>query len=674
MSFDPAVFLQLVIYGLTNGATIALAAQGVTIVFGMVRILNLAHGDVFALSTVLATVIILNLDVQPDSPPLLLYGGLLLSMLGGMAMGVALNVGVELAAFKPFRRSSRLAPLIATLGLSFILYQLSLLWRVVLPSWVRGDHRSVPGLPEVPIDRIPDLAPADNLIERLGLDWPIVIETKSVIMWFMAIGVALAVSLVLRRTRLGREMRAVSQNPELARLCGINVDRTITKAFALGGLLAGAAAFIFVWHYARPYGSHGAQSGLIAFSAAILGGVGSPIGALASGFSIGIVQSLSDFYLATSWTPVLVYGLLIVLLVLRPAGIVAGAGEDAGVSARDAVTVLYRGSQRRWVRWLWVLALAAAVLYPLAQPYLGASRESTFTVVMIFIMLALGLTVMLGFAGLLDLGYAISFGIGGYAAALLTDPYGKLRAALGITGQIDFVVVLAVAAVAAGLFGLLNAVLTFRMRADYLAIVTLAYGLIIRQLLVIFSDVTGGNQGISGLPPPVLFGVPLESPAARYYLALVLVTLTAIATMRLITSRAGRAFIAMGEDDVAAASSGINVNAYKGTAFIVGTAIAGIAGALYASSISLVDPEMGDFRISMMVLAMVIVSGAGSVPGAIIGAVLISLYDRIAIPALGDWVAQQTNGVFDIRQLSYLTFGLAVYLTVLARARGRRNV
>jgi branched-chain amino acid transport system permease protein len=629
---------------------------------------------VFALSSVLATVIILNLKVRPDSPPLLLYGGMLLSMLGGMAMGMALNVGVELAAFRPFRRTSRLAPLIATLGLSFILYQVSLLWRYVLPSWVLNDHRSVPGMPEVPIDRIPDLAPTDNLIERLGLDWPIAIETKSVIMWLVTIAIAISASYVLRRMPLGREMRAVSQNPELARLCGINVDRTITKAFALGGLLAGAAAYIFVWHYARPYGSHGAQSGLIAFSAALMGGVGSPLGALASGFSLGVVQSLSDFYLSTAWTPVLVYGLLIILLVLRPAGLVAGAADDVGTSARDAVTVLYRGAQRPWVRWLWVAALAAAALYPLAQPYLGVSREGTFTVVMIFIMLALGLTVLLGFAGLLDLGYAISFGIGGYAAALLTDPYGKLRAALGITGQIDFVVVLAVAAIAAGLFGLLNAVLTFRMRADYLAIVTLAYGLMIRQLLVIFSDVTGGNQGISGLPPPVMLGVPLESPQARYYLALALVALTAIAVQRLVQSRAGRAFMAMGEDELASASSGVNVNAYKGAAFVVGTAIAGIAGALYASSVTLVDPDMGDFRISMMVLAMVIVSGAGSVPGAIIGAVLISLYDRIAIPALGEWIAQQTNGAFDIRQLSYLTFGLAVYLTVLARARGRRNV
>jgi branched-chain amino acid transport system permease protein len=136
----------------------------------------------------------------------------------------------------------------------------------------------------------------------------------------------------------------------------------------------------------------------------------------------------------------------------------------------------------------------------------------------------------------------------------------------------------------------------------------------------------------------------------------------------LIQSRSGRAFMAMGEDELAAASAGVNINHYKGLAFVLGTALAGIAGALYASSVSLVEPEMGEFRISMMVLAMVIVSGAGSVPGAIIGAVAISLYDRIAIPALGDYLANTLGGAFDIRQLSYMIFGLAIYFTVLLRA------
>ncbi len=127
----------------------------------------------------------------------------------------------------------------------------------------------------------------------------------------------------------------------------------------------------------------------------------------------------------------------------------------------------------------------------------------------------------------------------------------------------------------------------------------------------------------------------------------------------------------MGDDELAAQSSGVNTAHYKRMAFILGTGIAGIAGALYVSSFNYVDPDSADFRISMMVLAMVVLGGAGSVPGVMAGAVIISLYDRLVIPALGDLIAR--SGVFDIRQVSYLTFGLALYLTVLWRALRRRG-
>jgi branched-chain amino acid transport system permease protein len=675
MTTTPDLIAQLVVFGLNNGAAIALAAMGITLVFSVVRILNLAYGDVFALATVMAAVIIVELDIRPDSPPALFLGGLALSALGAMAVAVGLNLLLERFAFRPFRGTSRLAPLIATMGLSFVLYQVSLLWRQILPSWVAGDHRSVPGLPEVPLDSTPDLIPARNLFERLGmLDAPVVIEEKGIAMWVVAIVIGLLVAVLLKLTRFGVELRAVAEQPDVAQMFGVDVNRTIARTFALSGLLAGIAAFAFVMNYARPYGQHGVQSGLIAFSAAILGGIGNPVGAVVSGFLFGVAQTFSDFFLAQTWTPAIVYGLLILLLFVRPSGFGAADDADSWQGTRDAVTVLYRGSRHRWMRWVWLGVFLYAALYPLTEPLFGLSRQSTLTVVFIYVILALGLTIMLGYAGLLDLGYAISFGIGGYVAALLTDPYGRLRGALGITGTVDFTLVLLAAVGMAALFGVLNAVLTFRMRADYLAVVTLAYGLIIRQIVIIFPEYTNGSQGISAVPPPSVFGIALASPTARYYLALLLLAVCAIAAQRLIQSRAGRAFIAMGEDEMAAAASGVNVNHYKGLAFVLGTAMAGLAGALYASSISLVEPEMGEFRVSMMVLAMVIVSGAGSVPGAIVGAVVISLYDRLAIPTLGDFLANTLGGLYDIRQFSYLIFGLAIYLTVLIRTSHARRV
>jgi branched-chain amino acid transport system permease protein len=153
------ILLQLLVYGLSNGAVLALNAIGVTVIYGTIRTLNLAHGDVFALTSVLVTTLVADLGVQANWPPGMLIGALALALVASMLFGALLNVVIDRAAFKPFRGRSRLAPLIATLGISFILYQVALLWRTTLHSWVPGDHRSVPGLPEVPMDRIPDLLP-----------------------------------------------------------------------------------------------------------------------------------------------------------------------------------------------------------------------------------------------------------------------------------------------------------------------------------------------------------------------------------------------------------------------------------------------------------------------------------------------------------------------------------
>ena len=659
---DPSVLLTLVFIGLHNGAMIALSAVGVSLVFGTVRILNLAQGDVFSLTTVLVTTLVSALFLKPDMPPALLIAGLGFVLITAICFGAGLNAGIERLAFKPFRNRSRLAPLIATLGLSFVLYQVSLIWRTTSRSWVPGEHRSVPGLPEVPTDRIPDLLPSFDFFAALGIQTNAVLDAKDIIALLIAAGFAFGVSAYLRRTRAGRAIRASGESEALAQLTGVDFDRTILKTFALGGALAGASAFVFAIYYARPFGQHGAQSGLLAFAAAILGGIGSPIGALAGGLILGLIAAFSDFFLDARWTPVVVYGLLIALLVVRPGGIAGASDAGAGAhSARDALTVVSRGIQSKQARWAALGLFIALLLYPLFGPLLGIYQPVVATSVLVFVLLALGLNIMLGFAGLLDLGYAVNFGIGAYTAALLTQPFSALRLALGWSGPVDFLLVMLISASVAALFGLANALLVSRMQSDTLAIVTLAFGLVVRQVIVNVDALTGGNNGISTVPPPVILAQTLSQPASRYLFALAVVTLVAIASMRLLRSRAGRAFLAMGDDELAAASSGVDTAHYKRLAFILGTGIAGMAGAIYVSSFNYIDPDSADFRISMMVLAMVVLGGAGSVPGVIAGAVVITLYDRLIIPVIGDMIAR--SGVFDIRQLSYLTFGLTLYLT-----------
>ncbi len=656
------LILQLLVYGLSNGAVLALNAIAVTVVYGTVRILNLAHGDIFALSSVLVTTLITSLGVQPNWPLPLLIGALGLILVVTLLAGALLMAIVEKLAFAPFRGRSQLAPLMATLGLSFILFQIALIWRTMLPSWVPQDHRSVPGLPEVPLDGIPTLLPRLDLIRAAGLPLNVTVHLSDLLVQLLACGCALGVSVFLRRTRLGRGLRACVQNPQLAQLCGVNLDLTIRWAFAFGGVLTGTAAFVFALYYERSVGNHGSQSGLLAFATAILGGIGSPVGALLSGLAIGICGAASDYFLAAEWTPVLLQVLLIGLLILRPTGITAEEQSESPLG-RDPATAPTTARRLRLNDRLLRVFILVAIAFPAADTFWGLNWQILATEIGIFILLALGLNLLLGMAGVLDLSYIVGFGIGAYVAALLPH-------------TVDFTVVLLLSALVAGLFGMLKGRMALGLRGDYLAVVTLALGLIAPQILVNLNTWTGGLGGLS-VPSPQILWHSFSHPTEKYYLVLVLVVGVTLASHRSIGSRIGRAWLAISEDEIAAVSSGVDVAYYRALAFVLSSAIAGIAGALYAGTFAYVAPDLLDFQLLAMVLIMTILGGAGNVLGTILGAILIVGYDKLFIPWLGGILAQfqpsdlHFGSVPDVRGLSYLTFGLVIYLTVLFRARQR---
>jgi branched-chain amino acid transport system permease protein len=668
------IVLRLVLIGISNGAMIALNAVGVTLVYGVVRMLNFAHGDLFALSTVLVTSTILQLGLQPELPVWLLLAWLLLLLLLAMGSGAALNVAIERVAFRPFRDRSRVAPLIATIGVSFMLYQGALFLRSVTNRVIPGEHRSVPGIPELPRVRIPDFLPNLNLTKFLQLPLSVPIKLKDLLIPLLAAGLALLVGWLLEHTRAGRALRACSQDPDMATLCGVDRQRTIRLAFAMGGALAGAAAWVFALYYTHPYTLYGAQSGLLAFTAAVLGGIGKPRGAFWSAMLLGVLAALSDFFLATQWTPVLLLVILIGLLVLKPTGL-AGDQHDAdgpSASLREAVAGFGRFARRD--QWLLLGMGGLALLYPLLDHLFGWRLLVLVTGVLIFALLALGLNLLLGGAGLLDLGYAACFAIGAYVAGQLITPGGAVDRWLN--GPPDFMLVLLISASAAGLFGALNGLLTRRVRGEYLAITTLAFGQMIPLIVLNIDQITGGTSGMAGLPAPRLLSYSLATPLERYLLVVLVVALVALASLRLLRSRVGRAWSAISEDEGAAASVGVNVVAARTVAFVVASAIAGSAGALFASVFSYIDPGQSELRVSILVLAMVVIGRAGSVPGAIIGAFVVAGYDQLGIPLLGSWIATQSQivgwewlGMFDLRSLNYLSFGLAIYLTVLLRSR-----
>jgi preprotein translocase subunit SecG len=252
------------------------------------------------------------------------------------------------------------------------MYQIAIVWRTFTRSWIPGDHRSAPGVtPEVPIDRIPDVLPTTDLVHALGLPPGVVVHLADVLVLALAVAFAVATLLFLQRSKTGKAIRAVSQNPLMAEFLGINPAGTITRAFALGGGLAGAAAFIFAIYYSRPIAVHGAESGLLAFAAALLGGIGNPVGALIAALGIGVFSSFSDFFLTAQWTPVLTLALLIAVLVLRPTGLAGSGADDAPTTLRDSVILTAPGQNARSNRWLIVIFAGLAVA-PLWSPCLRA--------------------------------------------------------------------------------------------------------------------------------------------------------------------------------------------------------------------------------------------------------------------------------------------------------------
>ena len=672
------VFLQLLVFGLSNGAVLALNAISVTVVYGAVRTLNLAHGDVFSLTTVVVTSLLIGLNVQPSWPPWALLGVLVLALGAAVGFGLVLNVLLERLAFRPFRGRSRLAPLIATLGISFILFQAAMIWRTHQGSWIPGEHRSVPGLPEVPTDGIPNLLPAFNLVKTLGLPFHnLTIGFNDLFILLLAVVCALGTYAYLRLTVQGRAIEACMENPTLAQMIGIDLNATIRRAFAIGGLLAGVAAFVFAVYYGRPFGQNGAQSGLFAFTAAMLGGIGNPLGALVSALTLGVFGSFSDYFMNAEWTPALLLGLLIGLLFLRPQGFfTAGAGDDELSTAglRDALTPASRPGAGKLPALAWILA--ALAVFPLFALVSDLSSQILVRGIGIFILLALGLNILLGLAGVLDLGYAAAFGIGAYAAAIVTNPWGLL---IGWLPHPDFLLVFLVSAGLAGLFGLLKGVLTARLRSDYLALATLALGLLIPRLVINLKALTGGAGGISALPAPHILGLSFANPTASYYLVLAVLTAAALLSTRLVASRTGRAWLASSDDEGAASAAGVDIGRYRLLALVISSALAGAAGALYASTFAYVDPDILSFHWTAMLLTMVILGGAGSVPGAMLGAVVIIGYDKIFIPWLSAllslvWPRNLLIGsVPDLRGTSFFNFGIILYLTVLLRTRGRKG-
>lgn len=312
---SPESLLQQLLVGLINGAIIAIIALGYTLVYGIIELINFAHGDLYMLGAFAALTVVGTFGVGDGAPLqtsiLPMFVALLLS--AGLCAG--LNVLTERYAYRPLRNAPRLAPLISAIGVSFIFLNLGLFWgglRSFIP--IMGGNAAAP-------KSFPDLLPRIDILDALGVESNIAFTTKDLIVLVVAVVLMVALHLFVQYTRLGKAMRATAQNREAARLMGINVDQIIALTFLIGGALAGAAGILVGLYNNTVVFTMGFTAGLRAFTAAVLGGIGNIIGAMLGGILIGVLSALSDQYLSSRWTNAWVFAVLVVILVFRPGGL-----------------------------------------------------------------------------------------------------------------------------------------------------------------------------------------------------------------------------------------------------------------------------------------------------------------------------------------------------------------
>ncbi|MGB3237539.1 MAG: branched-chain amino acid ABC transporter permease [Geitlerinemataceae cyanobacterium] len=312
---DPEVLIQQILVGLVNGGIIAIIALGYTLVYGIIELINFAHGDLYMLGAFASLTVMGAFGIQDGAPIAAAIGAMLVALLVATVFCAGLNLLTERYAYRPLRNAPRLAPLISAIGMSFIFQNSGLFWgglKSFIP--IMGSNAAAP-------KSFPDLLPRIDILKALGIESGIVFTTKDLIVLVVAVVLMVALNLFINYTRLGKAMRATAQNREAALMMGIDVNWIIALTFLIGGALAGAAGLLVGLYNNTIVFTMGFTAGLRAFTAAVLGGIGNIVGAMLGGVLIGLLSALSDQYLSSRWTNAWVFAILVIILAFRPGGL-----------------------------------------------------------------------------------------------------------------------------------------------------------------------------------------------------------------------------------------------------------------------------------------------------------------------------------------------------------------
>src|SRR5262245_9970361 len=300
----PSDFVEITLIGITTGCIYGLVALGYTLVYGILELINFAHGDVFMLGgMVSATVAASWFGLSSGDSGTMVWLSVFGTLIVAMAFCGILNTSIEFVAYRPLRNAPRLAPLITAIGMSFILQNVALAWKG--PNYIE----------------VVDVLPHSNVFSIGGVNY----QWNKLIVFIITVPVLLLLVWLVERTRQGKAMRATAQDRDAAAMMGINVNRTISFTFLIAGALAGAAGVVYALYVTNIRYDQGFQLGLIAFTAAVLGGIGNLPGAVLGAICIGLIQAYNEGLTwhapGSDWTQSIVFAILILILVFRPEGL-----------------------------------------------------------------------------------------------------------------------------------------------------------------------------------------------------------------------------------------------------------------------------------------------------------------------------------------------------------------
>lgn len=570
-----------VLTGLASASSLFLIAAGLTLIFGVTRIVNFAHGSLFMLGSYVAWSVLTRL---PRDPAAFVFGIALTAVILA-----AIGAAMEMLVLRRVYRAPELLQLLTTFGVLLILQDVTLaLWgpadlSLPRPAWLRGAV-------SIGTARLPTY---DLALIAIG---PLVLG---------------ALILVLTRTRWGVLVRAATEDREMVAALGVDPRVLFTSVFTLGAGLAGLGGALTL-----PDRSANLHSDLIAvtdaFVVVVVGGLGSIGGAYLASLLIGLVQAFGIVLLPEA-TLVLVFALMAAVLAIRPHGLLGRA--DDTVRAPEAVRAVRPAPP------VLRIAGAAALLLAAAAPFLvGPYALSVLGEAAIAILFASSLHLMLGPGGIASFGHAAWFGLGAYAAILLAQHLGTpLPLALGAASLLP--------ALAALLFG----VAVSRLSGVYLAMLTLAFAQILWALASQWVDLTGGDNGLVGLRLPSW----AAEGAVFYWLTLALCIGSTLLLRRVLFAPAGYALRAARDQRIRAEAIGLPVQALRVMAFTLAGAGAGLAGGLFAYGKGSVFPTYLGIAKSVEALVMVLLGGMQTMAGPIVGAA--------AYTALNDWLLLATE-------------------------------